>query len=140
MRLFKIVSIVLALLFVSGAAHARKDELVDPAPVEIPQGLTDKQVNREIQRSLLGRGWNINQAKPRDIESTLFLRDHQARIRVSWDDKQVRVTYLDSSNLNYEEKRGKRYIHPNYLNWMNYLQNDFKANLTAAQIDNLDGE
>ena len=108
--------------------------------MDIPPGLTDKQINREIQRSLLGRGWSISQSRPRDIESTLALRDHQARIRVSWDDEQVPIAYLDSSNLNYQEKRGKRYIHPNDLNWMNYLHNDVKANLTTAQLDNLDDE
>lgn len=134
MRHLKFLLAMLALLAFAGAVHARSDELADPAPIAIPGGLTDKQINREIQRSLLSRGWRVSDSKPGQIDSVLNLREHEARIRISWDDAQVRIAYVGSVNLDYKEKRGKRYIHSNYLNWMNYLQNDIYANLAVAKL------
>lgn len=134
MRHLKFLLAMLALLALAGTVHARSDELADPAPIAIPAGLTDKQINREIQRSLLSRGWRVSDSQPGRIDSVLNLREHEARIRISWDDAQVRIAYVGSVNLDYKEKRGKRYIHSNYLNWMNYLQNDIYANLAVAKL------
>lgn len=133
MRLFKIVSIVLALCLASGVAQARKAELADPDPVAIPSGLAQEQVVKDIKRALIGRGWSVTTEQPGEIQSTLNLREHVARIKVSYDASQVKLSYMDSSNLDYKEKNGRRYIHSNYLGWIGFLVNDLNTNFKVSQ-------
>ena len=133
MRFFRIVSIMLALCLASGMVHARKAELVDPDAVAIPSGLDHEQVVKDIKRALIGRGWSITTEQPGEIQSTLNLREHVARIRVSYDAGQVKLAYVDSANLDYKEKGGKRYIHSNYLGWIGFLVNDLNTNFKVSQ-------
>lgn len=133
MHVFKIVAVVLALCLASGVAHARKAELANPDPVAIPSGLSQEQVIKDIKRALVGRGWSITTEQPGEIQSTLNLRDHVARIRVDYDATQVRLSYMDSANLDYVEKRGKRYIHSNYLGWIGFLIQDLNTNFGLSQ-------
>jgi hypothetical protein len=133
MRLWKIVSIMLALCLASGVVQARKAQLVDPDPVAIPAGLDGTQVVKDIKRALIGRGWSITTEQPGEIQSTLNLREHVARIKVDYDATQVRLSYMDSANLDYVEKKGKRYIHSNYLGWIGFLINDLNTNFKVSQ-------
>lgn len=135
MRFAAIVLSVLALFAFSGAAHARKAPLTDPAPVSIPAGLDQEQVTKDIKRALIGRGWAIEQEQPGDITTVLHLRDHVARVHVTWDAGTIRIAYVDSTNLNYEDRRGKRFIHPNYLGWVNNIAQDMKTNLQLTALD-----
>src|SRR5688500_4579775 len=104
---------VLSLLAFTGAVQARTAPLVDPAPVAIPAGLTTAKIVKDIKRTLAGRGWSVTSEQPGQIDSTLTLREHVARIRISYDDTQVRFAYVDSSNLDYKLKRGKPFVHSN---------------------------
>lgn len=132
MRLPRALLIACSLFLFAGVVQARKAELVDPAPLAIPAGLTQAQVTKEIKRALVGRGWELTTEQPGQIDSTLHLREHVARIKVTYDDNQVRIAYVDSSNLDYMDKRGTRYIHPNYLGWIGFLVNDIGTNLKVT--------
>lgn len=132
MRFLQGMLALLALFAFAGAAEARRAPLVDPDPVAIPSGLTSEQVTADIKRALVGRGWTVASEAPGRIESTLHLREHVARITVSFDDQQVRFAYVDSENLDYRLKRGEPYIHSNYLGWINYLVDDLATNLQVS--------
>lgn len=123
----------LSLFAFAGAVQARKAELVDPAPVAVPSGVSAEQVAKDVKRALIGRGWQITGEQPGTIESTLHLREHVARIRVSYDAQAVRFAYVGSEKLDFAEKRGTRYIHSNYLGWIGFLVNDVSANLQVSQ-------
>jgi hypothetical protein len=134
MRLNVVLLLALSLFAFSGNALARSAPLVDPAPVEVPAGLTADQVAKEIKRALLGRGWAVTGEQPGRIDSTLHLRTHTAVIRVDYDTRQVRLAYVDSNELEYKEKKGKRSIHPNYLGWVDNVARDIKINLGLKQL------
>ena len=51
---------------------------------------------------------------------------------MSYDDRQVRFAYVDSSNLDYRVKRGEPQIHSNYLGWIGYLVDDLATNLQVS--------
>ena len=123
---------LVALVAFAGDAEARRAPLVDPDPVAIPAGLTAEQIAADVKRALVGRGWEIVSEQPGQIESTLHLREHVATISVSYDDKQVRFAYVDSSNLDYRVKRGEPQIHSNYLGWIGYLVDDLATNLQVS--------
>ena len=136
MRFAAIVLSVFALFAFSGAAHARKAPLADPAPVSIPAGLDQAQVTKDIKRALIGRGWTIEQDQPGDIVSVLYLRTHVARVHVTWDASTIHIAYVDSKNLDYfEDRKGRRFIHPNYLGWVSNIAQDMKTNLQLTALD-----
>lgn len=135
MRLSAILLPVFALLAFSGTAHAgRTAPLVNPTPVSIPAGASQDAVVKDIKRALLGRGWTITAERPGEIDSTLFIRDHEAKILVQYDAQSVRFSYVDSKNLNYRvDRKGKAEIHANFLGWMQNLTNDLGVNLQLSQ-------
>lgn len=125
----------LAALAFSGTVTARHAELVNPPAIAVPAKLNDKVVVKEIKRALLQRGWEIDSESPGAIDSTLHLRDHVARIKITYGGEQVKLAYVDSTNLDYRKNRdGSEEIHPNYLGWMQFLASDIKANLTVAAL------
>jgi hypothetical protein len=126
---------VLCLTAFAGQVQARSAPLVDPDPIAIPAGVDSVKVVKDIKRALLGRGWAVTNEQPGQIDSTLNLRTHVARIRITYNDKQVRFAYVDSSDLDYKLKGGKPYIHKNYLGWVAYLTSDLSTNLQLSSQD-----
>ena len=114
---------------------ARQAPLVDPDPIAVPSGLEAKQVEREIKRALVGRGWTITAESEGTIDSTLNIRAHTARVRISYDTERVTLNYVSSENLAYEEKRGQRLIHKNYASWVNNVLTDLSRGLQMAALD-----
>ncbi|MBS0214871.1 MAG: hypothetical protein JSR63_06370 [Proteobacteria bacterium] len=126
----------LAAIVFSGNVAARHAPLVNPAPITVPANLSDKEISKEIRRALLQRGWEVDSETPGVIDSTLHLREHVAKIKVTYGNGQVKLAYVDSTNLEYKKDRnGTEEIHPNYLNWMQFLSNDIKANLSVASLN-----
>ena len=107
--------------------------LVDPAPVPVPAGLDDKAIAKSIRLGGAQRGWLVTRQDPGSMELTLNIRTHMAKVGVKYDTKSIQFTYLDSTNLDYEVKKGNRYIHRNYPKWVNNLVNDVSVQLALAQ-------
>ncbi len=135
MRFSAIVLSVLSLLAFSGAVQARQAPLVDPAPVSIPADLSQEKAVKDIKRALIGRGWAITAERPGEIESTLNLRTHTAKILVTWDTQAVRIAYVSSVDLDYKERKGKRFIHSNYLGWISNIAKDMATNMQLSVIE-----
>jgi len=133
MNMMRIVAgMLLAVLF--AAPVAAREELIDPAPIAVPAGLDDAKIAGAVKASLIARTWTVMAVKPGHIDAELHLRKHVAKIAIDWDTANVRIAYVSSDNLDFKEKRGKRYIHENYLSWIQYLVDDFKRNLQNATV------
>lgn len=137
MRLLQAFLALCVLIVFANPVQARHAPLVDPAPVAIPAGLAPDKVVADIKRALIGRGWEITNEAPGRIDSTLHLREHMAKITVTYDAQQVRFAYVDSANLDFEQKKGQRYIHPNFNGWMGYLVSDLTTNLQVSSSSSL---
>ena len=122
----------LALLFSLSAQAA--PELVNPAPIAVPAKLAEVQVTGDIKYALANRGWVVNGESKGRIDASLSLRTHIARIVIYHDRQQVRIEYVSSENLKYKEKNGKRYIHRNYLSWIQNLSNDISKNMQLSAL------
>lgn len=132
-RLLALLLLPLVLLLASTSpALARSSELTDPDPVAIPAGTTAAEVARAIKTALVGRNWTVSNEEPGKIDATLHLRAHVARIAITYDAAKVRIAYVNSENLNFKEKNGKRTIHSNYLSWIGNLLGDISRNLQMA--------
>lgn len=119
----------------------RQVPLVDPAPIAVPAGLKDVQVGKAVKAALIGRLWKVTGEQPGGIDSTLIGNDYTAKIHISYDVHEIKIGYVDSTNLKYENKNGQRLIHTNYMGWMKYLSGDIGRNLEliSASADSSTG-
>lgn len=108
----------------------REAPLVNPDPIAIPATAKSAEVGKIIKKALVARKWIVSEDKPGAIKATLLVRDHKARIAIDWNAKDIRISYIDSENLNYLEKNGKKMIHQNYNSWINNLVVDISGELT----------
>lgn len=127
--------LVLLLLFPLAVFAGGKAELINPPPVAIPAGLDAKQVSNAIKSALIARTWTVGASAPGQIDATLNIRAHRADIRIVYDDKTVQISYVDSNNLDFKEKKGKQYIHSNYISWVNNLTGDISRTMQLLALD-----
>ena len=108
----------------------RQTPLVDPAPLDVPNGMTAVQVSKAVKAALLGRGWVVSNDQAAGVDGTLNGNDYVANIHVAFGTAQVKITYVDSTHLKYAvKKNGQRLIHTNYMGWMKFLSGDIARNL-----------
>ncbi|MEY2117008.1 MULTISPECIES: hypothetical protein [Rhodanobacter] len=97
----------------------RQTLLVDPRPISMPAGLTAVQVSKAVNGALVGRTWVVTAEHADGIDAALNGNDYQAKSHVAFDTHQVKISYVDSTNLKYKVKKdGTRLIHTGYMNWM----------------------
>jgi hypothetical protein len=129
MRRSKFWSVLFFLPVFALLMGARVEPLVEPDPIAIPQGVAADAVRKAVRAGLLGRGWLVNEEKDGRIVSTLNLRKHTAKVEVTWDNSQIRIKHLESTNLKEDTKNGQRVIHRNYIQWLNNLVLDISRNV-----------
>ncbi len=121
---------------------ARGSELMYKAPpIEVPKGTALRDISRAISTALLGRGWAVDKenlsesGEASEIVSSLYIRVHLLTIRFEFDDKQIRIHYVKSTNLGYDEKKnGEQVIHPKYTQWIMNLEKDLKGELQKLRM------
>ena len=116
----------------------RQVPLVDVPPINVPSGMSAVQLSKAVKGALLGRGWTVTAEQADGIDSTLVGNDYTAKIHVAFDTTQIKISYVDSTNLKYEvKKNGQRMIHTNYMGWMQYLSQDISRNLQLISAGGL---
>lgn len=130
----RMLMMLLGLAAVAPIAVA-SEVLVDPQPISVPSGLSDKDVAKSIRLGVAQRGWVVSRQDPGYMEATLNIRTHVAKVGITYDTKSIQIRYLDSTNLDYEVKKGVRRIHGNYLKWVNNIVRDISVQLQSAEID-----
>ena len=110
----------------------RQVPLVDPAPIAVPNSVSQSQVLKAIEMSLTQRGWAIAKKVPGEVDATYAPRDFSVTIAVHYTVRQIQINYVTSSNLRYEVKNGTRYIHANYDSWIKNLVRDISNDVQMA--------
>jgi hypothetical protein len=111
---------------------ARQVPLEDPEPIAIPAGVSQAAVAKAIKVALLDNKWQVVKDEAGRIEGKLDLRSHSVTLAIPYDAKQVRVQYVTSDNLLYEEKDGQKLIHRNYRNWLKNVVVGIQRNLMMS--------
>lgn len=106
--------------------------LKDPDPIAVPAGISAADVAKAIKVGVSGRGWTVSSDENGRIDAVLYIRSHVARVAIHYDTQQVSIQYVSSENLDYRERRGKRYIHSNYMRWIRNIQLDIQRELFAV--------
>ncbi len=110
--------------------------LVDPPPVSTPAGLTAKEVHNVLRRTLVQRGWHLDEEKPNEIVATLRVRAHSLTMRFTENNGAVAMQYVSSENLDYAvKKNGTRVIHRKFPGWCDNFARILSQNLDLALIE-----
>jgi hypothetical protein len=116
----------LLLSFASVTFAAREMEI--PAPVQIPQGKTEKDVKEAIALAATARHWITKPAGNGVLEASVNVRNkHMLAVELKYDAKQVSMSYKNSDNLDYSMVDGKAMIHRNANSWMQLLMTDINT-------------
>ena len=103
---------------------------VDNAPINTSNASYDlNDVTKAIQRAGTGLGWQMKEETPGHIVGTLLLRDHVAKVDITYTLDDFSIKYKDSSNLNYNPENNT--IHKNYNGWIQNLTNAINAQLIS---------
>lgn len=108
--------------------------LVDPPPIPVPAKLTAKDVSKAIRAAIVLRGWVAAKDENGVIDAILDVRTHEVKVAIKYDPKQVEIKYVDSKNLDYDEKGGTRHIHKKYNQWIGNMVGDIQRALQAEVI------
>ncbi len=83
-------------------------------------------VSKAIARAGSGLGWVMQDVRPGYTIATLSLRDHFAKVGISYDRHTYSIAYISSTNLMEGSK-----IHKNYNGWIKNLNKAIQNNLAA---------
>ena len=136
MRVAAVLAVFLALG--SSASFAAQDAniMYVPPPIQVPEGVNIRQVSKVIQTALAAKNWYAEsqdlaeEAGTGQIQATLKVRVHSVTIRFDYDVREVRISYVDSQNMEYEvHKKKGPLIHPNYNRWLANLEKTIRVEM-----------
>jgi len=84
-------------------------------------------MERAIETALARRHWSVREKVPGKYTAYLDERSHSATVAIVYDATNVRIDYVDSTNLAYENTSGGEVIHRSYNTWVKNLANDIKV-------------
>jgi hypothetical protein len=128
-RLIALLLVPLAFMLMGSKAV-----LVDPDPVQVPAGVKLQDVSKAIKVGIGRRGWVVTKDENSQIEATLNVRSHMAKVNIPYSTKEVAIHYAGSDNLDYQEKNGVKYIHGNYVKWAKNMQSDIQRELQLLTV------
>jgi hypothetical protein len=92
-------------------------------------------VEMAIVDGMKALGWIPTKESPGVIVGTLYIRTHMAKVRVEYTASSYKISYVDSSNLNYSRSAsGEEKIHDAYNGWILNLTQQINARLQHASV------
>ncbi|MFT5136428.1 MAG: hypothetical protein ACI8XV_001459 [Arenicella sp.] len=130
----------LVLLFVLASvspAHARSTKLQAPLSFKVTNSSSIELLDRAVGGALAEKQWTqetVTNSMPRNMHAVLVIGGHKIWSEIEYDLKQITLSYLDSENMNYREKKGQQYIHPSYHKWSQALFDQIKQNMALGEL------
>lgn len=109
---------LLVVLF--SASCVRERILYRPGPIAIPS--SESNPRQAIRAALLDYNWIVEKDEPGEMIARQRRGQHEAQIKVTYDESSVRIRYHDSENLLYELVDGEEQIHERYNIWIRNLE------------------
>lgn len=122
-----LISTIVVAAFALGGCRTAQVMNVKDAAIESSASTSATDVANAIKRAGAGLGWVMKEEGPGHMVGTLFLRDHVAKVDITYNTKSFDITYKDSTNLNYDGTN----IHSNYNGWVSNLHRAIQAQVSA---------
>jgi hypothetical protein len=106
----------------TSAVAARDAPLIDHENIAVTSATSAANVKKAVVTAGGKRGWKPVKDTPTNVRLEYNARGkHLVVIDVGYNAKVYSIKYVASENMNYQEKDGKRYIHPKYNKWVDEL-------------------
>lgn len=129
MKQTALLAILLALLIGTSSCAHRKRVVYEPTPIASSEKSSAK-VKAGIKQALSTYGWIIEKDESGQMIAKQTRGSHNARVKIRYSSKEVKVSYLDSENLNYHiDRNGMARIHGRYNTWVQNLERAIAANV-----------
>lgn len=102
--------------------------LYQASPIAIPS--SESNPRQAIRAALLDYNWIVEKDEPGEMIARQRRGQHEAYIKVTYDDRTVRIRYHDSDNLLYELVDGEERIHERYNIWIRNLEARIAARMS----------
>jgi len=86
-----------------------------------------KDVKDAILKAGDSLGWSMKNVKPGSIIATLYIREHMARVKITYSKKNFSIVYSESAGLKYDGVN----IHKNYNGWVKNLERRINSNINS---------
>ena len=127
-------SVVCVLAWVAGCGGGGA-VLRDPAPIYVADARPAADVRTAVLGALARRHWQPESESENRIVAVLYIREHIARVLITYDGQRVWIQYVDSQGLAYSvDRSGRQRIHPNYNRWVANLASTISAALPRGAV------
>jgi len=128
MLLKKISTLILIVLLVSTTScRTNPVKEINNAAISATKTTTMKDVKSAITKAGLSLGWGMKPIKPGVIIGTIYVRDHMAKVQITYNLNNYSILYKDSANLKYDGAS----IHKNYNSWVVNLERRINSHLSS---------
>lgn len=118
--------------FVLPSAAAAAVPLRMPEPIVLARALDVGTVRDAIVVAAARRKWITESDSGDAFVARLNVRRHVLRVRIEYEPRKLRFTYVDSENLDYEIEDGVPMIHRNVMPWVEALSLEIQRELQVA--------
>ncbi|HED18833.1 MAG TPA: hypothetical protein ENI74_04945 [Gammaproteobacteria bacterium] len=132
MSVFKSIGFITAVVFallLSGCNTAPIKNVSINDLSFIDRSVTQDELGKAIKYAGIKLGWEMTTEKPGVIIAILHLRKHMAKTRINYNADGYSITYMDSTNLNYDGQN----IHANYNRWVRNLDLEIRTRLASME-------
>lgn len=100
--------------------------------VMVPEGLSGKEVQTAILRTLIEREWGVQKKSPGEVVGYLKHRSNEATVTLTYDDMKVDIHCVGWA---INKRTGERRRPEQPMGWLKNIQTDLTKNLNLAAID-----
>ncbi len=101
------------------------------------KSFNEKPENQTVYNAIIKAGeylgWNMKQVDNNTIIGNLLIREHSAKIQISYDKNSYDIKLLEAQNLNYDKSNNT--IHNNYNGWIKNLENQIDSRLVVLKMN-----
>lgn len=102
-----------------------------------PKSFNEKPQNQTVYNAIIKAGeylgWNMKQVDNNTIIANLVIREHSAKIKITYDTNSYNIKLLEAENLDYDKNNNT--IHNNYNGWIRNLENQIDSRLVVLKMN-----
>jgi hypothetical protein len=123
-RALPLAALCLAVALPTAALARGKSEEIRNATITLDTKAKESQIKKAVKTAVLNRKWTISNDKPGEFDASYTKPERKgdmtARIHVTYNAREVKITYAGSENMNADGAT----IHPWYNKWVANLEKD----------------
>lgn len=93
----------------------------------VSSSVPKSKIGPTVKKALLARRWTIEKEAPGMVQARYMRAQISCTIKITYNDHQVKIDYVDSQNLKYSKNGDTERIHRKYKLWIQNLERDIQV-------------